>query len=84
MVTLSGNIDLTDLPNSLHNITVYAQDTFGNIGSSQTISFTIAKPESKSFAVVPVAAVCIVAVALVVAGLLVYHKKHKHNLVKEV
>jgi hypothetical protein len=66
----------------LHNITVYAQDTFGNIGSSQTIRFTIAKPEPESFPVVPVAAIAVVAV--IVAGLLVYHKKHKHTLVKEV
>jgi parallel beta-helix repeat protein len=76
-ITLSGNIDLTDLPNSLHNITVYAQDTFGNIGSSETINFTIAKPEPESFPTVPVAVASVVVVALVVAGLLVYHKKHK-------
>jgi parallel beta-helix repeat protein len=40
--------------------------------------------ETKPFPVVPIAAVSVVAVALVVAGLLVYHKKHKHHLVKEV
>jgi hypothetical protein len=83
-VTLSGNTTLTGLTNGFHNITVYAQDTFGNIGASQNISFTVAKPEPESFPIVPVAAVSIVAVALVVAGLLVYHKKHKHNLVKKV
>ena len=33
---------------------------------------------------VPVAAVSITAVALVAVGLLVYHKKHKHNSVKEI
>ena len=75
-VTLSGNTNLTDLPNGSHNITVYAEDTFGNIGSSQTISFTIAKPEPESFPVVPVTAVSVAAVALIAAGLLVYRKKH--------
>jgi hypothetical protein len=69
---------------NLPQITVFAQDTFGNIGSSETISFTIAKPESELFPAVPVAAVSTLAVALVVAGLFVYHKKHKHNSVKEV
>jgi hypothetical protein len=65
---------------NLPQITVFAQDTFGNIGSSETIAFTIAKPESELFPVVPVAAVSIVAVALVAAGLLVYHKKHKNKV----
>jgi len=74
-VTITGNKTISGLSNGLHNITVYAQDTFGNIGSSQTISFTIAKPESESFPVVPVTAIAFVAVTT--AGLLVYHKKHK-------
>ena len=83
--TLSGNTTLADLAVGRHNVTIFAQDTFGNIGSSQTIVFTVAKPESESFPVVPVAAVSIVAVALVVAaGLLVYHKKHKGSLVNKV
>ena len=77
----SGIVTLTGLSNGLHNITVFAQDTFGNIGSSETISFTIANPES--FAVGSVAAVSIVAVVLVVvAGLLVYNKR-KGGLVKK-
>jgi hypothetical protein len=37
---------------------------------------------SESFPIVPVA-VASVAIALVVAGLLVYHKKHKRKLVKK-
>jgi hypothetical protein len=80
-ITFSGNTNITDISNGVHNVTIYAQDTFGNLGSSQTINFTVAKPEPlpppESFPVVLVAAVSIVAVALVVAGLLVYHKKHK-------
>jgi hypothetical protein len=83
-ITFSGNTNLTDISNGFHNITVYAQDKFGNVGSSQTTSFIVAKPESGSFPVVPVAAVSTLAVALASAGLLVYHKKHKHTLVKEV
>ena len=56
-VTFSGNTNLTDISNGVHNITIYAQDTFGNIGSSKTTSFTVAKPEPESFPVVPVIAV---------------------------
>jgi hypothetical protein len=73
-VTISGNTTISSLSNGLHNITFCASDTFGNIGSPETINFTVAK--LNSFSVVPVTAVSIVAVSLVVAGLLVYHKKH--------
>jgi hypothetical protein len=80
-VTIAGNFTIVNLSNGLHNLTIYATDTFGNMGASQTISFTIAVPEP--FPVVLVAAVS-VAVASVAVGLLVYHKKHKQRLVKEV
>ena len=76
-VTFSGNTSLTDISNGLHNITVYAQDTFGNIGSSQTTSFTVAKPEPESFPVVAIAAASITFIVLVIAGILFYRKKHK-------
>jgi hypothetical protein len=75
-VTLAGNTTLTELSYGSHSITVYANDTLGNMGI-QTITFTIAKPES--FPSATVAAVSgAVAVVVVVAGLLVYFKKRKH------
>jgi hypothetical protein len=78
-ITFSGNTNLTEISNGLHNITVYAQDTFGNIGSSNTISFTIAKPEPKSFPVVPVAAVAVAValVAVVIVALLLLRRHRK-------
>ena len=75
-VTIVGNSTITNLSNGLHNVTIYAKDSFGNLGASETTSFIMARPEP--FPVVPVVAVSVMAVALVVAGLLVYHKKHKH------
>jgi hypothetical protein len=74
-ITINGNTTLTGLSSGLHTITVYANNTFGDIGTSQTINFTIAKLEP--FPTVPVAAVSVAVVALVAAGLLLYHKKHK-------
>jgi hypothetical protein len=71
--TTTGNVTLTNLPSGVHNITVYANDTFGIFGVSKTIVFTIAVPEL--FPVVPVTAVSVAAFALAVAGLLVYHKR---------
>jgi len=73
-VTVAGNTTLTELSFGLHNVTVYAEDTFGNVGASETVWFSVAEP----FPAVPVAAASAVAVAIVGAGLLVYFKKRKH------
>jgi hypothetical protein len=86
-VTVVGNVTLNDLPAGNHSLTVFTTDIYGVSGASKIVNFTIVKPEwppqPESFPVVPVVAVSIVAVALVAAGLLVYHKKHKHNSVKK-
>ena len=84
-VTLTGNytikggdiinFTLSNMKNGFYNITIYANSTFGYL-ASETINFSVAKPES--FPVVPVAAAAVVvAFVLVVIGLLVYLKKHK-------
>lgn len=74
-VTLSGNTTLTGLSNGWHNVTVYANDTFGNVYSSQTITFKIAQPSQT----VSAAAVTTSTAAIVIVGgvLLVYFKKRK-------
>jgi hypothetical protein len=74
-VTVTGNSTITELTNGLHNVTVYAKDTFENIGASATVTFTIAKPEPFPTAVVAVAS--ITSVTVIGIGLLVYFKKHK-------
>ena len=78
--TILGNTTLTGLSYGSHSLTLYANGSFGNTGASQTIYFDSQPPEL--FPTVPIAAVS-VAVVLVVAGLLVYHKKHKRNLVSK-
>jgi len=75
-VTITGNITLAGLPEGLHNITVYAKDTFGNTGASETITFTIAR-ETEPFPTTWLIA-AVVLVAFVGLGLLVYFKKRKH------
>jgi hypothetical protein len=81
-VTVIGNPTLLGLSIDLNNVTIDAQDTLGNIVSLIIISITIVKPESESFPVVPDTAAFVVAIALVVvAGLVVYHKKLKKDLV---
>ena len=73
-ITVTGNFTLTALPNGLHNLTIYANDTYGNKGASESVSFIVAVPEP--FPVVPVTAIAVAAV--VTAGLLIYNKKRKH------
>lgn len=76
-ITITGNGTITDITNGLHGITLYANDTFGNIGSSQAINFTIAKPDLTVSPATTVSAVSGVLAVVVVAGLIVYFKKLK-------
>jgi mannitol-specific phosphotransferase system IIBC component len=76
--TINDNFTLNGLPNGLHNLTVYANDTYGNMGASETISFTVAVAEPESFPVVLGVAVSFT-VALVVACLLVYRKNNSEK-----
>jgi hypothetical protein len=59
-VTVSGNTTLVDLSEGTHTITVYANDTAGNRGSSDTVYFTVdtvlplievLSPKNKTYAV---------------------------------
>ena len=76
-VTINGNITLFGLINGEHNVTVYAWDAAGNIGTSETVTFTVAVP----FPTIPVVTVSVAVALAAAAGLLVYHKKHKRGLV---
>jgi hypothetical protein len=71
-VTVAGNTTLAGLSAGAHNVTVYAWDTAGNVGASETITFTVTP-----FPTAPVATASAAAVAVVIAGLLFYFKKRK-------
>jgi hypothetical protein len=73
-VTITGNTTLTGLSNGKHNVTVYANDTYGNMGVPETVTFTISQP----FPTASVAAASGASIALIVLSLLVYFKKRKH------
>jgi hypothetical protein len=73
-VTIAGNLTLNGLATGFHNLTVYAIDSFGKVGVSETIVFNVVL---EPFPVVPVVAVSVVVVALA-AGLLVHHRKRKN------
>jgi N-acetylneuraminic acid mutarotase len=80
---IAGNTTLTGLTSGVHNITVYAADSAGNVGASQTIHFTITpeqqQQDTEPFPTVPVAAVSATSAVAVGAGLIVYFKKHRRH-----
>jgi hypothetical protein len=73
-VTVTGNTTLANLPYGAHNVTVYATDKAGNIGTSETITFTIAEPEPfpTTMFIAPIESAAVMGV-----GLLVYFKKRR-------
>ncbi len=72
-VTIAGNKTLTGLSVGGHNITVYAWDAAGNLGTSETIAFTIALEPFPTTLIIA----SVIAVSVVGIGLLVYFKKRK-------
>jgi hypothetical protein len=72
-VTILGNTPLTRLSSGVHHVIVFANDTYGNMGFSEAMTFTIAEP----FPTAPVVVISVV-VVVSVAALLVYFKKRKH------
>jgi hypothetical protein len=71
-ITVTGNVTLASLSDGVHTVTVYANDTFGFTGASETIVFTVA-----TFPTTLVAAIIVAITAVVAAGLLFYFKKRK-------
>jgi hypothetical protein len=73
-VTVVGNTTLTGLPSGEHNVTVYAEDTVGNIRASPTMFFTV-KAEPFPITMVAISGASLTAVVAVAA--VVYLKKRK-------
>jgi len=74
-VTISGNTTLTGVSSGSHSITVYANDTYGNMATSETVTFTITQPFPIVTAAVVVGSVA--AVAVVAAAVLTYRSRRR-------
>ena len=70
-VTVDGNTTLSGLLVGSHSLVVYANDTAGNIGASETIHFSI-EPFPTTLVVASVASIAVISI-----GLLVYFRKRK-------
>jgi hypothetical protein len=65
-VTIAGNTTnttLAALANGPHTLTIYANDTSGNMGTSQTINFNVSTPPSLSLSYVMVGTAIVIATA---------------------
>jgi len=80
-VTLSScNTTLTGLPEGLRTLVIFANDTAGNMGSN-TVDFTVEKPQNENFGTemtVAITAMPVAIVCIALIGLLIYRKKKKH------
>ena len=59
-VAIGGNATLEGLVNVVHNVTVYARDAFGNVGTSEAVSFTVDVPFPATMVIAPIASVVVV------------------------
>lgn len=78
-VTVSGNMTLTGLTVGAHNITVYAWDSFGRAGASETVNFDVIEEAEPSPTALIIVVVLTLSVAVVGVGLLVYLRKGKRG-----
>jgi N-acetylneuraminic acid mutarotase len=76
-VAVSGNATIAGLSSGKHSLTVYANDTFGNAGASETVIFTVAE-ELEPAQTTLVAVSSGVLVAIIGFALLAYFKKRNH------
>jgi N-acetylneuraminic acid mutarotase len=76
--TFNGNLTLSEIPVGAHNVTVYATDTFGNVGTSGTVYFTIEPVEPKPLPAVLIG-VAVAAVAVAVACFVIYLKRNRRG-----
>jgi N-acetylneuraminic acid mutarotase len=75
-VTLTGNGTMANLPSGTHVVTVYANDTNGNVGVSQPVAFTVEKLAIKTAPTTVLSIIAVsIAVICVAAGLRMYRKK---------
>ncbi len=72
-VTISGNFTLTGLSGGSHSVTVYVNDTYGNMGASEALTFSV---ELFPLAFIIIGAL-VAAVVGVVVGVVVFFKRRR-------
>ncbi len=76
-VNLTGNITLSGLPDGSHYVTIYAKDEYGNVGASETITFTLSL--SNQLPEVSVLAALLAAIIIAIGSFLIYRRKRANR-----
>ena len=79
-ITLTGNSTLTNLTYGQHSVTLYANSTFGVLGSYGLIGFTVVQPEAPFPNVI---AIAVIAITLLVIGTVagfMYYRRHQRKV----
>ena len=72
-----ANVTIMGLPNGQHTVNIYANDTNGNFAPTQTINFTIDKPELSPTLIVITVVGLARAMVLIVVLLFLLNRKHR-------
>jgi hypothetical protein len=78
-VTVNGNTTLAGLARGTHSLVVYANDTAGNIGASNTTYFTVEQPKQQNASLFPITVIqlaIVVFLVVAVAALAIYRIRH--------
>jgi len=76
-VTINGNTTISNIAYGSHSITVYANSTFGVIGVSKTIDFSVVKPEPFNSMVVILLSVAVIAIVIGLTVAILYYRRHQ-------
>jgi N-acetylneuraminic acid mutarotase len=77
ITTILGNTTLSDLSVGSHNVTVYAKDVEGNVGSSETLFFSVAKPETFPTTTFAIVSGMILVLVVGIISLLLFRRHRK-------
>jgi hypothetical protein len=83
-VTITGNTTITNLMGGWHRIAIYANDTFGHIGTSGTSNFSIVITSSVKPKIFPTGLIIAVSIVIIVIAISVLYYRKNHRILTRV
>jgi hypothetical protein len=77
-VSIVGNTTIDNIPDGLHSLTVYANDTYGNVGS-QTVEFIVQAPAEIGSTTTIIVIASAVGIIFVIVGIFGYRRRQKKS-----
>jgi len=76
-VTVGGNVTLSGLSAWVHSVVVFAEDKYGNIGTSETITFSITNAPAPNALYFSLIVIVGVGVLVVCVGLFLFLRRRR-------